>query len=112
MTQKDQRQQILKDELARMVTVIASDYKPLRVIVFGSYAKGEIGQWSDLDIAIVKSTNKRFLDRSREVARIADAKVATDFLVYTPQEYEHLCQTNSFVRDEISLKGKVLYETN
>ena len=58
---------------------------------------------------IVKDTDKRFWDRIREVISICDYDVGVDFLVYTPDELADAAKNNPFVRDEILLKGKVVY---
>ncbi len=68
------------------------------VIVFGSYADGAISRRSDLDIILIKKTEKRFLDRLQEHLDL-DSKlgVACDLLVYTPEEWEKI-KTNAFFR--------------
>ena len=67
-------------------------------------------EWSDVDIVVIKDTDKRFYDRIREVSLAVDHILPIDFLVYTPSEFEKMSQVNYFVRDEILTKGEVLYE--
>lgn len=78
-------------------------------MVYGSMAGGNISQWSDLDLMIVKKTKKRFYDRIGEVLKIADPREPIDVLVYTPEEYRQMSQDSWFVGEEINKKGKVLY---
>jgi len=85
-------------------------YRPQKVLLFGSLASGETGEWSDLDLVIVRETEKRFLDRTKEVMQLLRPRIGVDILVYTPAEYERLTRERPFVRDEIVGKGKVLYE--
>jgi predicted nucleotidyltransferase len=82
------------------------------VILFGSMASGEIHEWSDIDLVIVKDTSKRFLARLKEVALLCRAPVGVDYLVYTPQEFDRLAHDkgNPFFQHEILEKGHVLYE--
>ena len=63
-------------------------------------------------MAIIKKTKKQFIDRLIEVGHLVDNRLAMDFLVYTPEEFKNMSESNYFVRDEIVAKGKVLYEKN
>lgn len=104
------RQALLEKELARYVRLLREYYAPERIILFGSLVAGEIETWSDIDLLIVKETERKFLDRAREVLTLLRPRVGVDILVYTPEEFAQLAQRRAFVRDEIVGKGKVLYE--
>ncbi len=99
----------LYQELNRVVDRIKINYRPEKIILFGSLAVGVPCQTSDIDLAIIKKTKKRFLDRNLEVALIADPLEAFDFLVYTPKEWQEMQKKNNYFIQEIN-KGKVLYE--
>lgn len=71
---------------------------------------GTTHEWSDLDLVIIKETTQRFLDRTKEVIQLLQPRVGIDILVYTPVEFEKLCQERAFVQEEILGKGKILYE--
>jgi predicted nucleotidyltransferase len=103
------RQQRLEENLNRIVGVLKNEYRPQQIIVYGSYASGEIHPTSDLDILIVKETDKSFYDRLKEVTSLVDYTVGVDFLVYTPHELEEEARQNPFVRNEILGKGKVVF---
>lgn len=109
-TAQFKRRALLESELQRYVWLLRSLYEPERVILFGSLATGETGEWSDIDLVIVKQTEQCFLDRTKEVLRLLHPRVGVDVLVYTPQEFERLSHERAFVRTEIKEKGKVLYE--
>lgn len=104
------RRELLEAELNRCLALLAEQYRPQKVLLFGSLASGETGEWSDLDLVIIKETEKRFLDRTKEVMQLLRPRIGVDILVYTPAEYERLSRERAFVRDEIAGKGKVLYE--
>src|SRR5437763_1765306 len=99
----------LAENLSRILAALKMHYAPEQVIVFGSLASGDITETSDLDLLIVKNTDKGFFDRIREVVKICDYDIGVDFLVYTPKELSEAALTNPFVRDEILSKGKVVY---
>ncbi len=105
------RREQLSRALDQILLTLTSQYFPEKVILFGSMAKDSVGEWSDLDIVIVKETPKPFLHRLREVALLCRPPVGVDFLVYTPQEFEEMIvDRNPFIMEEVLGKGKILYE--
>jgi len=104
------REKILKKELKRIVSILKKRYKPERVILFGSLTNGNIREWSDIDLVIIKNSEKRILDRIEEVINLCSPKVGTDFIVYTPKEFRYLQKVEPFIQEEILKKGKVIYE--
>lgn len=106
-----ERREKLHRALQNILHVLQSEYHPEKVILFGSLAENEPGQWSDIDLAIIKDTDLPFLDRLEEVALLCRAPVGVDYLVYTPEEFEQMIAAgNPFVIEEILNKGKVVYE--
>jgi predicted nucleotidyltransferase len=107
----EQRGLRLEQELNRMTEILIREYAPEKLILFGSVAQGEIHEWSDLDLVVVKQTEKPLLERIEEVLRLVRPKVGLDVLVYTPEELDSLVdERRVFVLDEIIYKGAVAYE--
>jgi len=102
---------MLQAELERIVRVLVEQYDPECVILYGSFAHGDIHEWSDLDLCVIKRTEKRFIERLEEVGLLTLPCVWCQILVYTPEELEAVKQQGLyFFVDEILGKGKVLYE--
>ena len=94
-----------------MVEILIREYEPEKLILFGSAAQGELHEWSDLDLVVIKRTDKPLLERIEEVLRLVRPKVGLDVLVYTPAELDSLVdERRVFVLDEIIYKGAVAYE--
>jgi len=51
-------------DLERLVDFVVSKYKPEKIILFGSYATKTERKSSDIDLLIIKETNKRVQRRS------------------------------------------------
>ena len=106
---KGSTSEILVNEL---VTRIVTNYSPQKIILFGSYAYGEPGEDSDLDILIIKETNERFIERYTTIRRIltdSKRKVPLDPIVLTPDEIaRRVAKGDQFIL-EIIERGKVLY---
>lgn len=104
------RKQRLQKEIKRIVEVLVKNYHPEKVILFGSLVSGEVHEWSDVDIVVVKNTSARIYDRIGEVVKLCRPKIAVDFIIYTPEEFERIQKEEMFVKEEIVEKGEILYE--
>jgi len=105
----------LKIEVDKIVSLLAKRYQPEKVILFGSAAAGMTGRDSDIDLVVIKRTDRRFYDRIGDVLHILWAGPETpsagvDVLVYTPEEFQQMSRQNYFIRDEVLAKGQVVYE--
>ena len=70
---------------------IKKDYRAEKVILFGSYAKGNATEDSDVDLLVVAPTKERFFERMASVRRlIRDLRdgLAVSPIVLTPGELE------------------------
>ena len=65
-------------------------YQPELVLLFGSRARGDALEDSDVDLLVVSErfSSMPFLERAAAVLRELDAPFAVDVLCYTPQEFE------------------------
>lgn len=104
----NKRKRILLTELERIKGELIVKYHPQKIILFGSLLKNRIKKNSDIDLVIIKDTDKAFIDRAIEVALLTHPNFAIDFLVYTPEEYEQMSLENNYFFNEIN-KGKVIY---
>ncbi len=104
------RTQVLQAELDRFVDIVSRDMNPERIVLFGSFAHGEVHEWSDLDLVVIAETDLPFLKRQKRVIHAVRPTVSLDFFVYTPSEWDYMKSTQPFMRDEIDAKGKVVYE--
>ena len=106
----DKRKEAL---IARLIAKIVREYKPQKIVLFGSYAYGEPDEDSDIDLLIVKDTDKRPIERWMEVKRLLrdrNRTISVSPLVYTPQELEERLAIKDFFIQEVLEKGKVLYD--
>jgi predicted nucleotidyltransferase len=104
------RSKVLGDELDRCLALLISGYAPDKIILFGSLATGNVQEWSDIDLVIIKETDKPFLDRTREVMRLLRPRAGIDVMVYTPKEFDEIRSSRRFFREEVMAKGKVVYD--
>lgn len=97
--------------LRNIVKVLVAKYQPEKIILFGSYAYGQPDAASDIDMLILKETDKSFSRRWAEVCELtADIVGTVPFspLVLTSKELERCAKGDQFF-EEILTKGRVLY---
>ncbi len=101
-----------REVLQEIIQQIVAAYAPERIILFGSYAYGEPHAHSDVDLLIIKETDKRPLDRWMEVKRLLRDRsraVSISPLVYTRGEIEHRLAIKDFFIKKVLEKGEVVY---
>ena len=83
-------------------------YKPQKVILFGSYAKGTAKADSDVDLVLIKNTNDNFQTRMKKVRLLISTTTPVDVFVFTPKEFKEGTKTNPLL-SEIERTGKIIY---
>jgi predicted nucleotidyltransferase len=96
-------------EIKKLSFQIQKKYSPEKIILFGSCARGDYDEYSDIDMVIIKDTNRRFLDRIKDILGICDYSIAFEPLVYTPVEFKEMSEWNVFIKNILE-EGKVIYE--
>ncbi len=103
----------VKPILNEIVNKLKDNYDSLKIILFGSYAYGDSNEDSDIDLFILKNTNKRRVDRFVDVKRIIynpNVRVSISPLIYTKEELEERIKLGDDFILEILQKGVILYE--
>lgn len=101
----------INKEAKQIAEVVAKKYKPEKIILFGSVARGQIRKDSDIDLCIIKKTR---LPRYKRIWRVyklirdMDYEYGVEPIVFTPQEFKER-KDYYFIRN-ILKDGKVLYE--
>lgn len=102
--------QELKQEIRQLAEVIAKNYQPEQIVLFGSAAKNAFKDGSDVDLMVVKETPKKALARTREVIDFLPHTIDVDILVLTPQELAARRAENHYLIKEIDTQGQILFE--
>ncbi len=102
----------IRSLLNRIVEIVVAEYDPQKIILFGSYAYGSPQPTSDIDLLIIKETDRSFPKRWAEVCElVADIVGTIPFspLVITPSELESRQAKGDQFLEEILTRGEVLY---
>lgn len=80
----------------------ASRPELLRVGLFGSYARGDWGVGSDLDLVLIVRTCSQPWERRAASWDTLSLPVSVDAVVYTPEEWDELVQRRSSLPQTVS----------
>ena len=99
-------------EIKAVAERIGRDFRPRKVILFGSYAGGKPTKDSDVDLLVIMPLRGDAVQKSVEIALAARPGFPMDLLVRTPAEVRKRLAWNDFFIREIMEKGKVLYASD
>ncbi len=98
-------------ELNHIVEQLIRLYKPDKIILYGSLANNDINEGTDIDLFIIKENVPDIgVDRIRQLDALIKYKLATDFIVYKPEELEKRLQMEDPFVINIFERGRVLYD--
>lgn len=99
------------ETIKRLTELLIEAAKPKRIIMFGSQARGEAGEDSDLDVMVVE---EGVSDRAAEMVRLnrllRSLDIPVDLLVVSAEKFNYWCDTPGNVYFEAATEGEVLYE--
>ena len=96
-----------KINIREIANVIVQNYGPVeRIMLFGSHARGDADEWSDVDLIIIKKTDLPWVKRLTSVPSLP---VHADVFVYTPEEFQTMREhENPFIMSALE-SAKVIY---
>lgn len=104
-------QRIDREAVEGAVRRIVDAFQPNRIVVFGSYARGEAGPDSDLDLFVEMESDLRPLERGVRVREVlSDVRYPIDVAVYTPAEVAAARGRAGNLMSCVDAEGVVVYE--
>ena len=97
-------------EFNKLILKPLKAYRPEKVVLFGSCARGDINENSDVDLLIVKNTKRKFLNRIEDVLNLFDPKLHIEPIVYTPCELQNMIKRRNDFILTVLREGKTIYE--
>jgi predicted nucleotidyltransferase len=99
------------EELLQTITArIAEAIRPQKIILFGSWARGERGPHSDIDLLIILESTLPRPQRYAPVRRLFwGMGLPMDILVYTPEEFARYQSVPGSFTHTVAHEGRVLY---
>ena len=90
---------------------IAAQFNPNRIILFGSHARGDARDDSDVYLFVEMERVMPRMEQERAIRRsFAKRPFAMDIIVYTPEEIAKWSQAPYSLAATVLREGRVLYE--
>jgi uncharacterized protein len=98
--------------IRQLCTRIVHEFKPEKIILFGSHAYGQPTPESDLDVLVVMQFEGDPLEQAVTMLNRLNMLLPIDLLVRTPEQLQQRLEMGDrFMRDIIE-RGKVMYEAH
>jgi predicted nucleotidyltransferase len=98
-------------QIRQLSRQIGKEFRPRRIILFGSYARAAATEDSDVDLLIITPFKGRSVAKSVEIRLKVRPPFPVDLIVRTPEKVRERLAMGDSVMREILESGKVLYET-
>lgn len=96
--------------IAEMARRIVKRFDPERIILFGSYSRGDAGMDSDVDLLVIMSVDGSKREKAVEIGvALHDIRISKDIIVSTPEEFEWRREVVGTIERPAAREGRVLY---
>jgi len=104
-----------QDVLNRMVEEVVRAAEPEQVYVFGSHARGEAREDSDVDLLVVEredfgKEHSRLRETNRIYKALSGFRIPVDVLLYSSSEFAKWRGSLNHVVGRCAREGRLLYE--
>jgi len=94
----------------RFINLIIKKFNLKKIIIFGSFARGDYHKGSDLDLVIVGEFKERFIDRIGKIMELNESDLEIDVMVYTEEEFQKMIKERRPFIEQALDEGIVVYE--
>jgi predicted nucleotidyltransferase len=98
----------------KIVSLIVSHVSPDQIVLFGSYARGDNTEKSDVDLLILKKNlknSKTITDNLYMSFFDNEIKIPVDLIVIDYDKYHNLKNEIGYIYKTINREGKIIYGT-
>ncbi len=103
---------VTPSKVVSAVEQIVAHVKPLRIVAFGSRARGDHHPDSDLDLAVIVEKYDPKVDKRPIWRTDIDAWMSIDLLVVGRERYEYMRDSIISVYNDIANEGVTLYDAS
>jgi len=97
--------------IAELSERIVREFQPERIILFGSYARGDFDRGSDLDLLVIlANVANRFDEMVRLQSVLRGLRMPIDIVVYSANQVEERQHLRGTMLYHALTEGRVLYD--
>jgi predicted nucleotidyltransferase len=97
-------------DIAALAGRIADEYRPARIILFGSHAAGCARRDSDVDLLVLMPNPKGSFQTALDILNRLEPRFGVDLVVRSPEDAELRYRFGDPLIREAFDRGRVLYE--
>lgn len=106
-----QRKRIPQKAIDAVILQIAEKFHPQKIILFGSYARGNPRPESDLDLLVILDAPPQERRLSLTIRQFLGVMFGLDLIVHSPASLRQRLEWGDSFLQEIIQTGKVMYES-
>lgn len=92
--------------------ILVQEIKPDLIMLFGSLARMDFNEGSDVDLLVVADFEEAFLDRIKRLLELnEEVKLPLESVGYTLEEFLEMLRKGNRFALEVMDKGKILYKS-
>jgi len=103
------RSQEIFETIAKYQDKVIQKLKPKKIILFGSFARGDFNEGSDVDLIVIGDWQQDFLDRIKVLLDMNEFGLPLEPIGYTEQEFEQMANEGNRFINEVIATGKIVY---
>lgn len=107
----DKRKRIPQAAIDEVVRQIVEKFRPQKIILFGSYARGKPRPESDVDMLVIMKTPLKEVEQAIEICQQIDYRFGLDLIVRTPKRLQERLEMGDWFLRGVVEEGKVVYES-
>jgi len=96
--------QAIKSPLNQFVKIVVQKIKPEKIILYGSFARGEASSWSDIDLAVIGDTD---IAKIIQITDSVKSPFCFDIRVYRSEQFNNIRPLSIY--SEMKREGVTLY---
>lgn len=105
-----QRKRIPQKAIEDLVRQIVEKFHPQKIILFGSYARGNPHPESDVDLLVIMNEVGKGR-QSLKIRNALDINFGVDLVVHSPEQLRQRIEWGDSFLQDITREGKIVYES-
>lgn len=98
------------DDIREYAARIAERFRPVRIVLFGSQARGTANPYSDVDLLVVMPHEDKSVRQAIEIRHELRCPFSLDLIVRRPEEVATCVERRDFFLQEVIREGIILYD--
>ena len=101
---------VTMDRIQDLCDRIAREFHPERIILFGSYARGDADEDSDVDLLVIMPFEGLGARKAAEIMKRVRPGFPVDVVVRTPETVRERIRMGDFFLRDATDEGKILHD--